>query len=176
MLDLRMNLLQKRNEGMVEKIIHQEDDKHANKYLRFDVYNEIYALEVLKIKEIINNTEVTEVPNTSPFVRGVISLRGTIIPIINCRRCLDSHEINEGRKKNIIILGYNGLVAGLPVSRVRDVIYVNEDKFSAVPQFAGKEKMEFFKGIIEYGDRFIMVIKTEALLGNLKNKISKTAF
>ena len=166
-----MNMLQKKNEGMVEKIIHQEDDKHANKYLRFDVYNEVYALEVLKIKEIINYREVTEVPNTSPYVRGVISLRGAVIPIINCRRCLNSNEIGEDNKKNIIILGYNGLVAGLPVSRVMDVIYINEDKFSAVPQFVGKEKMEFFKGIIEYRDKFIMVIKIEAWLGNLKNKI-----
>ena len=165
-----MNMLQKRKEGMVEKIIHQEDDKHANKYLRFDIYNEVYALEVLKIKEIINYREVTEVPNTSPYVSGVISLRGAIIPIINCRRCLNSHEIGAGHKKNIIILGYNGLIAGLPVSRVRDVIYINEDKFSTVPQFVGKEKMEYFKGIIEYRDKFIMVIKIEALLGNLKNK------
>ncbi|MDD5434656.1 MAG: chemotaxis protein CheW, partial [Nitrospira sp.] len=91
--------------------------------------------------------------------------------IINYRRCLNSSEIIEEHKKNIIILRYNSLVAGLPVSRVRDVIYVNEDKFSAVPLFVGKEKMEFFKGIIEYRDKFIMVIKTETLLGNLKNKI-----
>ena len=77
---------------------------------------------------------------------------------------------NHFNKKNIIIIGYKNYTAGLPVDKVREVIYVAEDKFSPVPQFVEKGKVEFYKGIIEYKDLFIMVLKTETLLAYLKNK------
>lgn len=165
-----MNLLQREIEGIAGKRIHLEEDGNLKKYLMLYIDMEGYAVELTSIKEIINYIEVIEVPNTSPFVEGVISLRGTIIPVINFRRLINSPEADPSYKKNIIIIIYNGHLAGLPVDRVREVIYVNRDKFSPVPQFVEKEKAEFFKGIIEYRDKFVMVLKTEAILSNLRNK------
>lgn len=157
-----MNLLHEKHERITEKILHQEDNSHYVQYLRFTINNEVYAVDVKNVREIINYIEPTEVPNASPYVKGVISLRGSIIPVINFSLC---HN-----KKNIIIIGYKNYTAGLPVDKVREVIYVAEDKFSPVPQFVEKEKVEFYKGIIEYKDLFIMVLKTETLLAYLKNK------
>ncbi|MBI5193426.1 MAG: purine-binding chemotaxis protein CheW [Nitrospirae bacterium] len=168
-----MNLLHGKHEGITEKILHQ-DNSHYLQYLRFTIDNEVYAVDVINVREIINYIEPTEVPNAGPYVKGVISLRGTIIPVIAFSRYhnppySDSHP-QHGKKKNIIIIGHKNLAAGLPVDRVREVIYVTEDKFSPVPQFVEKEKVEFYKGIIEYKDLFIMALKTETLLAYLKNK------
>lgn len=165
-----MNLLQREIEGITGKRTHLEEDGNLKKYLMLYIDKEGYTVELTCLKEIINYIDVTEVPNTSTCVAGVISLRGTIIPVINFSRLINSPEAVSSYKKNIIIIRYNGHLAGLPVDSVSEVIYVNVDKFSPVPQFVEKEKVEFFKGIIEYRDKFVMVLKTEAILSNLRNK------
>lgn len=167
-----MNLLQSKHESITEKIIHQEDNSRYVRYLKFSINNEVYAVEVINVREIINYIAPTEVPNAGPYVQGVISLRGSIIPVINFSRCHNSpySDSHTCRKKNIIIISQNNQAAGLPVDRVREVIHVSIDKSSPVPQFVEKEKVEFYKGIIEYRDIFIMVLKTETLLAYLKNK------
>lgn len=166
-----MNLIHKNIEVKMGKGSYQDKYSLYSQYLRFIYDNEVYAVEVLKIKEIINNVQVTEVPNTNNYVEGVISVRGIILPVINFRRCLNFPDAGLEYRKNIIIIGYNGVFAGLPVDRVSEVIHIHEDKFSPVPQFVEKEKVEFFKGIIEHRDKFIMVLKVETLLNHLKNKI-----
>lgn len=167
-----MKLLHENHEGITEKILHQEDSSHYVQYLRFTINNEVYAVEVINVREIINYIEPTEVPNAGPFVKGVISLRGVIIPVIAFSRCHNFPYSDSLHliKKNIIIIGHKNHSAGLPVDKVREVIYVAKDKFSPVPQFVEKEKVEFYKGIIEYKEIFMMVLKTETLLDYLKNK------
>lgn len=165
-----MNLLHREIEGIAGKRVHLEEDGNLKKYLMLYIDMEGYAVELTYLKEIINYKEVTEVPNTSTCVAGVISLRGAIIPVINFRRLINSPQADASYKNNIIIIKHNDNFAGLPVDRVRDVIYVTRDKFSTIPQFVEKQKAEYFKGIIEYRDKFVMVLKTEAILSNLKNK------
>jgi len=145
-----------------------EKENKRQKYLVFQIDNEEYAVEVFKIKEIINDTEVTEIPNTSPYVKGVISRRGVIIPILDLRKYLGFDDSQPQRKIRIIIIGHKQSMAGLPVDSVREVESVPSNKVTPVPQFMKKEKVEFLKGVIQYNDRFISLLKTTALLARLK--------
>jgi len=145
-----------------------EKENKRQKYLVFQIDNEEYAVEVFKIKEIINDTEVTEIPNTSPYVKGVISRRGVIIPILDLRKYLGFDDSQPQRKTRIIIIGHKQSMAGLPVDSVREVESVPSNKVTPVPQFMKKEKVEFLKGVIQYNDRFISLLKTTALLARLK--------
>ena len=145
-----------------------EKENKRQKYLVFQIDNEEYAVEVFKIKEIINDTEVTEIPNTSPYVKGVISRRGVIIPILDLRKFLGLYDSQPQRKTRIIIIGHKQSMAGLPVDSVREVESVPSNKVTPVPQFMKKEKVEFLKGVIQYNDRFISLLKTTALLARLK--------
>ena len=145
-----------------------EKENKRQKYLVFQIDNEEYAVEVFKIKEIINDTEVTEIPNTSPYVKGVISRRGVIIPILDLRKYLGFDDSQPQRKTRIIIIGHKQSMAGLPVDSVREVESVPSNKVTSVPQFMKKEKVEFLKGVIQYSDRFISLLKTTALLARLK--------
>src|SRR3990170_1283117 len=145
-----------------------EKDNQEQKYLIFQIDNEEYAVEVFKIKEIINDTEVTEIPNTSPYVKGVISRRGVIIPILDLRKYLGFDDSQPQRKTRIIIIGHKQSMAGLPVDSVREVESVPSNKVTPVPQFMKKEKVEFLKGVIEQNNRFISLLKTTALLERLK--------
>lgn len=145
-----------------------EKENKRQKYLVFQIDNEEYAVEVFKIKEIINDTEVTEIPNTSPYVKGVISRRGVIIPILDLRKYLGFDDSQPQRKTRIIIIGHKQSMAGLPVDSVREVESVPSNKVTPVPQFMKKEKVEFLKGVIQYSDRFISLLKTTVLLDRLK--------
>ncbi len=147
-------------------LLEKEDSKQ--KYLVFQIDNEEYAVEVFNIKEIINNAKVTEIPNTSPYVKGVISRRGVIIPILDLRKYLGFDDSQPRRKIRIIIVGHKQSMAGLPVDSVREVESVSSDKVTPVPQFMKREKAEFLNGIIEQNDRFISVLKTAVLLERLK--------
>ena len=145
-----------------------EKENKRQKYLVFQIDNEEYAVEVFKIKEIINDTEVTEIPNTSPYVKGVIWGGGVIIPILDLRKYLGFDDSQPQRKTRIIIIGHKQSMAGLPVDSVREVESVPSNKVTPVPQFMKREKTEFIKGVIEQNDRFISVLKTTVLLERLK--------
>lgn len=140
------------------------------KYLIFLLNEEEYAIEVIKVKEVIQYREVTEIPNTSPFVSGVISLRGIVIPILDFKRCAGSSSKQQIKKDRIIIINYHKFLAGIPVDFVKEVVNISPENFRPVPQFMGKEKMEFLNGIIEYKDRFIMALKTSVLLNYLRHE------
>src|SRR3970040_2547752 len=105
-----------------------EKENKRQKYLVFQIDNEEYAVEVFKIKEIINDAEVTEIPNTSPYVKGVISRRGVIIPILDLRKYLGFDDSQPRRKIRIIIGGHKQSLAGLPVDSVREVESVPSNK------------------------------------------------
>src|SRR3970040_2117378 len=140
-----------------------EKENKRQKYLVFQIDNEEYAREGFKRKEIINDTEVTEIPNTSPYVKGVISRRGVIIPILDLRKYLGFDDSQPQRKIRIIIIGHKQSMAGLPVDSVREVESIPSDKVTPVPQFMKREKTEFLKGVIQYNDRFISLLKTTVL-------------
>ncbi|MBI5038777.1 MAG: purine-binding chemotaxis protein CheW [Nitrospirae bacterium] len=144
----------------------KEDNRQQ--YLVFQISDEEFAIEVFKVKEVINDTEVTEIPNTSPYVKGVISRRGVIIPILDLRKYLGFADCQPQRKTRIIIIGHKQSMAGLPVDSVMETESVPSDKITPVPQFVKREKAEFLKEVIEHNNRFISVLKTTLLLERLK--------
>ena len=139
-----------------------------HKYLMFQLNNEEYAVEVAKIKEVINYSEAVEVPNASPYVKGVISRGGVVIPLLNLKKCFGFPDTQPNKKVRIIVIGHKQHIAGLPVDSIVEVKSLTSNKVSPVPQFMEKEKVEFLRGIIECDDRFIMVLKTSALLECLR--------
>lgn len=144
----------------------KEDNRQ--KYLIFQISDEEFAIEVSKVKEVINYTQVTEIPNTSPYAKGVISRRGVIIPILDLRKCLGFDDCQPCRKARIIIIGHKQSMAGLPVDFVIETESVPSDKIIPVPQFMKSEKAEFLKEVIEHNNRFIGLLKTAVLLDRLK--------
>lgn len=144
----------------------EKEDKE-DRYIMFKLDNEEYAVEVYQTKEVINYAEVTEVPNVSLYVKGVISLRGIVIPILDIKKCFGFPDSQPTRKARIIVINCKEQIAGLPVDSVEEVKNISAGTIIPVPQFMEREKTEFLKGIIEYNNRFIMILKTSVLLGRL---------
>lgn len=146
-----------------------ERSTKEDRYLRFTLNSEEYAIDVHRIKEIIRCREAAEVPNTSPLVRGVISLRGAIIPVVDLKRYLGISDSQPSSRARIMIIRRGKSLAGLPVDSVEGMSQISSIEVNRVQGFLEKGQAELFNGVLECRDRFIMIINTDALLDHLKN-------
>lgn len=119
----------------------------ADKYLTFSLINEIYAIEILKIREIIQMTEITPVPRTPEFVKGVINLRGKVIAVIDLRKKLDLETVEYDSDTCIIITDLREKQIGVIVDRVREVTSFAPENVNATPTFGSNIRTDFIKGI-----------------------------
>ena len=100
----------------------QEQSTRAGKYLTFALAEEEYGLEILKVREIISMSEITSVPKTPQYVKGVINLRGKVIPVIDLRLKFTMEEIPYTDETCIIVVDVNGGEMGIIVDHVSEVL------------------------------------------------------
>jgi len=138
-------------------------DSRAGKYLTFFLGNEEYGLEILKVSEIIGMQPITRVPRVPEFVRGVINLRGKVIPITDLRVKFDM-PIEEGRDEVIIVVQMRGVQTGLVVDRVSEVVAVADHEVEDAPAFGAGIRTEFLLGIGKTGGRVKLLVDIDRVL------------
>jgi len=139
-----------------------------NKYLMFTVENEYYAISIAKVQEIIRYTPITPLHETSSFLRGVINLRGRIIPIVDMRLKfgLPEKEYNERTVFIIVeVLGAKDIYhIGIAVDNVHDVVEIAEDKIEKTPEVGFKFKSKYLYGIVQLGERMVLILNLDGIL------------
>jgi purine-binding chemotaxis protein CheW len=138
-------------------------DSRAGKYLTFFLSNEEYGLEILKVSEIIGMQPITRVPRVPDFVRGVINLRGKVIPITDLRVKFDM-PIEEGRDEVIIVVQMRGVQTGLVVDRVSEVVAIADHEVEDAPAFGAGIRTEFLLGIGKTGGRVKLLVDIDRVL------------
>lgn len=129
-----------------------EKSSLAGKYLTFRLGRESYGIGVLRIREIIRNAEVTPVPQMPVYVKGVINLRGKIIPIVDLRLKFDLSNIRDTEQTCIVVVqvrqpsGINALM-GLLVDAVEEVVNFSADDIEETPNFGGSLDTEYILGM-----------------------------
>lgn len=132
-------------------------------FLCFLVSDEIYGINIMDIKELIKPREVTEVPRAPAFVSGVLSLRGTIIPIIDMRVRLGlAHEASTGKERIVVIRNDNSL-SGLLVDEVIQVVKVQKDAIEAAPAVLDGIDRDFISGLGRADGRLIIILNLETI-------------
>jgi purine-binding chemotaxis protein CheW len=135
--------------------------------LAFLIGGEEYAVDIRRIREIIKPREATEVPRAPAFVLGIISVRGTIIPLIDLRRRLrlDPALWPPGREARILIVTRAGESFGLFVDEVRQVVRMRDSDVEPPPAMLGGPDAEFIAGIGRpYRDRLLILLELDAVL------------
>lgn len=132
----------------------------AEKYLVFKLADQEYAMGVSMVKEVIHYTDITEIPNTCSYVRGVLSLRGTVIPVLDFMEYIGLSATSITGSTCILIMHYDDLFIGILVDSVEGVIAISLDRFVPVPDFIGKENLKYFKAAIKFNNKLIMLIET----------------
>ena len=118
----------------------------------FRVGAELYALDIMRIKEIIRPQRLTPVPKAPPFVEGVIDLRGSVIPVIDLHKRFDRPAPPPDRKTRVIICAVTGKIIGLLVDDVVEVHTYRRQEIFPAPQFLKGKGSEFFLGVCHRRD------------------------
>lgn len=134
-----------------------------NKYLIFEV-DEEYALGVRYIVEIIENTDITRVPEAPDYIAGIINLHGMVVPVIDIRKRFKKPPKVDAPRRCIIITKVESNPLGLIVDNVVDMIDMEPDKLKEPPQVGGSYVHVFIKAIGIYEDRMHLVVDPDKLV------------
>lgn len=132
----------------------------------FEVGNEEFAIDILKVREINRLMELTRVPQSPPDVEGVINLRGRIIPVIDLRRRFGIGEAKRDDKTRIVVVEVNKRVLGFLVDCVHEVLRINSDIVDQAPTTACGLRSDYVAGVAKLSDRLIILLDIEKLLGS----------
>jgi len=138
------------------------------RYLNFLLDNESYGIEILRVKELMGMTSITPVPQTPPFIRGFINLRGQIIPIIDLRLKFSLSFREYTKRTSIIVVEvmFNKelLMMGLVVDSIRDVVSVPDDHINRIPYINAKIHAEYIIGVINLEQGAMIILDVVKIL------------
>ena len=134
-------------------------------FLTFTLQNEEYGIEILKVQEIKGFSKITPIPNAPPFVRGVMNLRGTVVPIIDLRARFSMTEKDYDQFTCIIVVNVGTRVVGLVVDTVSDVLNIPNDAIADPPELTCSGDSSCITGMGKLGERIVMLLDTGRLVG-----------
>ncbi|MFO0389006.1 MAG: chemotaxis protein CheW [Alphaproteobacteria bacterium] len=132
-------------------------------FLTFTVDNEEYGVDIMTVREIKGWTETTRLPNSPEFMRGVMNLRGLIVPIFDLRIRFSRGNTNATPKHVIIILAVKERNIGILVDAVSDILDVNEDQIKPAPSSDTNVDAAFINGLISISERMVVLLDIERL-------------
>ena len=138
--------------------------RDVNQYLTFLLNNEEYGLELLRIQEIRGYSAATPIPNVSPYVRGVINLRGTVLPVVDLRIRFGIPAVEYNKFTVIVITTFGTKMVGLLVYAVSDVLEVNAEAMQPPPDFGASVNTEFIQGVFATREGLAVALNLEKLL------------
>jgi len=143
-------------------------EKKGSKFLVFELCDEYYAVSAKSTREIIRIMEITEVPKAPPFIKGVINLRGKIIPVIDLRIKFALREKPYDEKTCIIIIEINEQEKirpmGVIVDTVSEVVSIMDEEIAPPPEFNNQSQMDFLYGIGKIRDRIIWLLNLDKIV------------
>ena len=142
----------------------EEEDTAKDLYLTFEIDEKDYGVEVSKIKEIITMCAVTNLPQTPEYVRGIINLRGDIVPVINVRARFAVPEPDYVDSTCIVVLDLEDYIIGLIVDQVKGVFTITEENLSSPPDAKLSYDNQFIKSIGKTEDGIKMILDIEKVL------------
>jgi len=129
-----------------------EHEPTGSQHLTFSLGEELYAVDILCVQEIRAWEEVTRIPNTPAYIKGVINLRGSILPVVDLRQYFDLDKVNYFETTVVIVITINvgdrDIQVGIVVDMVSDVIRFTEEEINEPPAFGDDKKSDFITGLV----------------------------
>jgi len=142
----------------------------AGKYLTFKLGAEEFGLEILKVQEIIKMMEITKVPRTPAFVKGVINLRGKVIPVVELRLKFDMPTVATTDKTCVIVVqvahSAGSVTMGAIVDEVSEVLDINAELIAPPPEFGSSVNTDFILGMGKIAKRVVMLLDVDKVLSS----------
>ena len=137
----------------------------TTQYLTFKLGEEVYAVDISKVREVLDFTTVTKVPRTPDFMRGVINLRGSVVPVVDMRLKFGMSGTEKTVNTCIIILEVRvdseTTILGALADSVQEVIDLDSENIEPAPRIGTKLKTEFITGMGKQNDRFVIILNID---------------
>ena len=137
-----------------------------NEYLTFTLGDEEYGVDILKVQEIRGYDTVTKIPDAPDFIKGVINLRGTIVPVLDMRVKFRLGKVEYNDFTVMIILNVANRVVGMVVDGVSDVMQLNAEQIRPAPEFGATVNTRFITGIGALEERMLILVDIERLMSS----------
>ena len=136
----------------------------ANEFLTFTLGKEEYGIEILKVQEIRGYDAVTKIANAPEFIKGVVNLRGTIVPVVDMRIKFNLGNVEYNQFTVVIILSLAGRVVGMVVDSVSDVITLSAEQVKPAPDFSSSFDTKYILGLGTVDERMLILVDIEKLM------------
>jgi purine-binding chemotaxis protein CheW len=136
----------------------------GRQYLTFSLGREEYGVDILKVQEIKGYSAITPIPNTPPYVRGVMNLRGTIIPVVDLRSKLGMAAAEYTPFTVIVVVKVGSKTMGLVVDAVSDVLSIPGASLQPTPDFGAQVDAAFISGLARAGDKLVVLLDLDRVL------------
>lgn len=142
--------------------------ERKDQYLTFSMGGETFAMEIRSVKEVIQFEGLTEVPLMPPFLRGVINLRGAVVPVIDLFLRFGKAAIPVSRRTCVVILevteGEETAVLGVIVDNVSEVLEIGASEIEPAPTFGSDIRPDFIRGVGKVAGKFILILQASTVL------------
>ena len=138
-------------------------DIDYNQYVTFTIGEEFYGVPVMKVQEIIGMTSITHIPNSADFMKGMINLRGRVVPVVDMRLKFRMPEKEYDQFTVILIIEVKENLIGMIVDTVADVVGIPEDSLQETPHFSTSINTDYITGIANIEDQLIIVLDSDRI-------------
>jgi purine-binding chemotaxis protein CheW len=163
-----MNAIATINKSLPVVAGNASQEEQQRQYLTFMLSGEIFAIGILSIKEIIEYGNLTEVPRMPEFIRGVINLRGAVVPVIDLGSRFGKHASSVSRRTCIVIIEVihedEQQVVGVMVDAVNEVLDIPSSEIEPAPSFGAKIRADFIRGMGKVDGKFVIILNVDHVL------------
>ena len=152
--------------SVIDEAISKEGNTQKGKFLTFLIGKEVYAIEIMLVREIISIHPITQLPKVPPYIIGIINVRGNIIPLIDVRLRFKLEPVPYNQKTSIIIIEVKQIQVGLIVDYVSEVLSIADGKCVAPPDMINRTENRFIKATGITGDHIKLILDCEKLLND----------
>lgn len=159
-----MSLNERLDAELLDEYENGDEDTQEDKFLTFILGKEEYGIEIRHVTEIIGLQNITEVPDMPRFIKGVINLRGKVIPVMDVRLRFRMEERSYDDRTCIVVINVEDQSAGLIVDRVSEVMDIPKSEIEPPPAVKRGESSHFIRGMGKVGDRVKILLNEQKLL------------
>ena len=140
---------------------------NVTQYLTFQLGSEEYGIEILRVQEIKGHTPITPIPNAPSFIKGVMNLRGAVVPVLSLRETFGMPAIEYGKFSVIIVTAIHDKVVGLLVDSVSEVIDLAVADIDLAPELGARVDTSMVRGMGRADDKFIILLAIDRVLSGV---------
>lgn len=133
-------------------------------FLTFRLDGQEYGIAILKVQEIKGWDRITPIPNSPSYMKGVLNLRGVIVPVIDLRQRFGIPQAERDAFTVIIVVNIGGRLAGIVVDAVSDVINVGREQQCMAPEYEGQQNREFIKGLAQVDGKLLILLDIDRMV------------